>query len=69
MDDAPADFLEKLLGAIVGVEIPIERIAGKWKTSQNRPLADQLGVVAGLVGKGDEEALAMADLVRRHSEG
>src|SRR3546814_8412976 len=47
LDDAPPDFTEKLVAAIVGVEIPIERLEGKWKTSQNRPLPDKLGVVAG----------------------
>jgi len=66
IDDAPADFTEKLVGAIVGVEIPIARIEGKWKTNQNRPEADKLGVVAGLLGRGDDEALAMAKLVRQH---
>jgi transcriptional regulator len=66
IEDAPADFIEKMLAAIVGVEIPIARIQGKWKTSQNRPEADKQGVVAGLMGKGDDEAGAMAALVRRH---
>lgn len=66
MNDAPADFTEKMLSAIVGVEIPIERIEGKWKTSQNRPEADKLGVMAGLMGKGDDESHAMAALIRQH---
>ena len=69
IDDAPADFTEKMLAAIVGVEIPIDRIQGKWKTSQNRPDADKLGVLAGLNGKGDDEARAMAALVREHATG
>jgi transcriptional regulator len=38
--DAPSDFIDTLVGAIVGVEIPIERIEGKWKTSQYRTEAD-----------------------------
>lgn len=58
--DAPADFVEKQLGAIVGVEIPIEALVGKWKASQNRSAADRSGVVAGLRGRGDH---ASADLV------
>ena len=66
VDDAPPDFTEKLMGAIVGVEIPIQRIEGKWKTSQNRPEHDKLGVVAGLLGKGDQESETMASLVRKH---
>jgi transcriptional regulator len=64
--DAPTDFTEKLVAAIVGVEIPIQRIEGKWKTNQNRQDADKMGVVAGLLAKGDDEAVAMASLVQRH---
>jgi len=66
VSDAPKDYIDKLLEAIVGIEIPIQKIIGKWKTHQNRPEADQLGVIAGLVGRGDDNSLAMADLVKRH---
>lgn len=69
LDDAPPDFTETLVTAIVGVEIPIERLEGKWKTSQNRPQQDKLGVVAGLLGRGDDESAAMAGLVRQHIDG
>ena len=47
--------------AIVGIEIEIEEIAGKWKVSQNRPVADRAGVATGFVEDGNVE---MADLVR-----
>jgi transcriptional regulator len=50
ISDAPADYIEKLLGAIVGIEIPITRLAGKWKLSQNRSAGDRAGVVAALEG-------------------
>jgi transcriptional regulator len=63
--DAPADYTRRMIGAIVGIEIPIDRLAGKWKVSQNRPHADKLGVVAGLVGRGDAGATAMAELVQQ----
>lgn len=63
--DAPDDFIDKLLGAIVGIEIPIERLSGKWKVSQNRPLADRLGTAAGLEAAGEGDAARMADAVRR----
>lgn len=63
--DAPADFIDKQLAAIVGIEIPIARIVGKWKVSQNRPTVDQAKVVAGLRERGTPEADAMADLVRQ----
>jgi transcriptional regulator len=65
--DAPAEFTEKLVSAIVGVQIRIERIEGKWKTNQNRPESDKIGVVAGLLAKGDHESVAMASLVRQHA--
>jgi transcriptional regulator len=55
--------------AIVGIEIPIARIEGKWKVSQNRPVADREGVVAGLRAQGDEASLAMADLVAERIAG
>jgi len=48
--------------SIVGLEIPIARIEGKWKVSQNRPATDQAGVVAGLSG-GSDDAEIMASLV------
>lgn len=63
--DAPADFLEGMLKGIVGVELEISRIEGKWKTSQNRPEADRAGVVRGLTEQGDERSLAMAEMVAR----
>ena len=48
--DAPADFIAMQRKAIVGIEIEIADIRGKWKTSQNRPAADRAGVAAGLDG-------------------
>lgn len=66
VSDAPQDFTEQLLRAIVGIEIPIERLVGKWKVSQNRPEADKLGVVAGLLGRNDAESSEMAALVNQH---
>jgi transcriptional regulator len=65
--DAPADFIAMQRRAIVGVEIEILDIRGKWKTSQNRNAADRAGVVAGLEAIGDEDARAMAGIVRETS--
>jgi transcriptional regulator len=62
--DAPADFIAMQRRAIVGIEIEILDIRGKWKTSQNRSAADRAGVAAGLAALGDEDALAMAEIVR-----
>lgn len=68
VSDAPRAFVEQLLGAIVGIEIPISRIIGKWKVSQNRSAADQRGVVAALEARGDTESHAMAALVKTAAE-
>ena len=48
IDDAPADFIDSMVKTIVGVEIEISSVEGKWKLSQNRPEADRAGVKAGL---------------------
>ena len=66
--DAPAQFVEAQIKGIVGIEIPIARIEGKWKVSQNRPEADRLGVVEGLRAAGDAASGAMAKLVRERAE-
>jgi len=63
--DAPADFVEQMLGGIVGIEIPLTRLTGKWKVSQNRPAVDREGVVAGLSGLPDGDARAMSALVKK----
>jgi transcriptional regulator len=63
VSDAPADFIEQLLKAIVGIEMPIERMVGKWKVGQNRGEADRLGTATGLRQQGDGQSLAMAALV------
>ena len=61
--DAPEDFIATQLRAIVGIEIKLTRMVGKWKTSQNRPQADRNGVVAGLREAADPVAHAMAQAV------
>ncbi len=65
VDDAPEDFVRAQLSGIVGVEIPITRIEGKWKASQNRPVPDRLGVIAGLrEERGPDDPLAAMVAVR-----
>jgi transcriptional regulator len=56
--DAPADYIEQMLKAIVGIEIVIERLEGKWKVSQNRAQTERAGVVAGLQARGDDAMAA-----------
>ncbi len=62
ISDAPDDFITMLKKAIVGIEIPVTAIEGKWKVSQNRPEADRRGVHAGFL-EGGAAHTAMADLV------
>jgi transcriptional regulator len=62
--DAPADYIEKMLGAIVGIEITINRLLGKWKVSQNQPAANQASLIAALEKAGDP----MAGLIRQHRQ-
>lgn len=62
--DAPEDYIGQMLRAIVGVEIPIERLNGKWKLSQNRSTEDRLGVANALAAESRESARATAAMVR-----
>lgn len=63
--DAPAEYIDKLLRAIVGIEIPIDRLEGKLKASQDEALQDRHATVEGLQQDGREEQRAMAGLVRK----
>ena len=61
--DAPPGYVQGMTKAIVGIEVAITTIEGKWKVSQNRPDSDRQGVVAGLTGLNTPASLAMAALV------
>jgi transcriptional regulator len=63
VDDAPPEYVQGLLKGIIGIEIPIARLEGKWKLSQNRPPEDQQGAVDGLGQAGDPLSAAMADWI------
>jgi transcriptional regulator len=67
VSDAPDDYVQPMLRAIVGIEIPLQRLLGKWKLSQNRTAPDREGVIAGLEAAGPD-ALATAALMR-HAVG
>ena len=58
--DAPADYIESMLGAIVGIEIVLTSLVGKWKVSQNRPADDRAGVAEGLRRERGDSAMAAA---------
>lgn len=64
MDDQPAQFIDALLGGIVGFEIAISRLEGKFKLSQNRPADDRPRIVAELEARGDDDARGVAALMR-----
>ena len=64
LDDAPPDYIDKMLRAIVGIELAVERWEGIWKVSQNRTDTDRAGVVQGLMAEGAPGAEDMAALVR-----
>jgi len=61
--DAPPDFVQAMLKGIVGFELRIERLEGKWKLSQNRPAEDRTGVIDGLRREGGDDKAAMAELM------
>ncbi|HVJ54606.1 MAG TPA: FMN-binding negative transcriptional regulator [Aliidongia sp.] len=58
VSDAPADFVRAQLNGIVGFELPITRLEGKWKMSQNRSAEDRAGVAAGLEDREVAEIVA-----------
>jgi transcriptional regulator len=62
--DAPADYIDAMLKAIVGFELTITQLEGKWKMSQNQPVENRAGVVQGLTqeGKTDVAALVAATM-------
>jgi transcriptional regulator len=63
VSDAPPDFTQRLIAAVVGIEIVITRLTGKWKVSQNQPHENQVGVVQGLRKSSSTRAQEMAALV------
>jgi transcriptional regulator len=62
--DAPAEYVAGISKAIVGIEIAVDRLEGKWKLSQNRSALDQEGVIAGLQALGTPAANEMASNMR-----
>jgi transcriptional regulator len=63
MGDAPPDYLQEMIGRVVGIEIEATRLVGKWKVSQNRLPVDRQGAADGLRATGTPAAAAMADLI------
>jgi transcriptional regulator len=67
--DAPEDYVNKQLSLIVGIEIPLTSLVGKWKLGQNRLLHDRHGMLKGLLEANTPETVAMAAEVRKTLEG
>lgn len=67
--DAPHEYTEKLIASIVGIEIVITRLSGKWKVSQNQPEQNQASVIEGLKNSELRDAPAVAALVKAHRLG
>jgi transcriptional regulator len=63
VSDAPSDYIDQMLSAIVGLEIAITEITGKWKLSQNRNAVDRAGVVSALSASPAAASQQMASLV------
>ncbi len=69
VSDAPADFVQGMLNGIIGFAMPIARLQGKWKMSQNRPAKDQAGVIAGLRQDDRPEVADLVSAVARKPGG
>ena len=67
--DAPARYIEKQLGAIIGIEFAIEKVEAKAKLSQNRSDADRTGVIEGLSSEGAATGTAVLESMKARQEG
>jgi transcriptional regulator len=64
MQDLAEAYVETMLKGIIGLDIAVTRLEGKYKLSQNRPAADRPGVIAALEAQSDHDARAVAKLMR-----
>jgi transcriptional regulator len=65
VSDAPAQYLDTMMSAIVGIELEVAAWRGKWKVSQNQPPINRKGVIDKLRAVGDAHAESMAELIQR----
>ena len=68
VEDLPETYLEGMLKGIIGLDIAVSRLEGKFKLSQNRPAADRPRVIAALERGGDENSVAVAKLMREREQ-
>src|SRR5204862_3311095 len=64
MRDLPEDYTRRMLDGIVGIELAVERLEGKFKLSQNRPKTDRPRIIAALERRDDPDSHAVAQLMR-----
>jgi transcriptional regulator len=69
MQDLPEPYLQGMLNGIVGLDIEVDRLEGKFKLSQNRPGGDRPRIVAALEARGDADAIGIARLMRDRLPG
>ncbi len=72
LSDAPGDYIQKMLPAIVGLEIEVLSIKGQWKVSQNQPEKNKQGVISGLSREAEHsiqnsDSQKIAELVKQHA--
>ena len=67
ISDAPEEYIQKMIPAIVGLEIKALSITGQWKVSQNQPEQNKQGVAAGLSQESESDSQKIAELVKGHT--
>jgi transcriptional regulator len=65
MQDLPEPYVQSMVKGIVGIELAVTRLEGKFKLSQNRPAGDRPRIVAALERRGDPDSRAVAELMRQ----
>jgi len=66
ISDAPDEYIQKMIPAIVGIEIEVTSITGQWKLSQNQPQVNQYGVVEGLSQSTDSNIVNIASMINKN---
>jgi transcriptional regulator len=68
VSDAPSDYIDSLIKGIVGFELTITRLLGKWKLNQNKTDAERNGLVRAMREQDDADTTTMAELIERAKE-
>lgn len=68
ISDVPQEFFDELAKGVIGARITDVRVEATFKLSQNKPIGDRRGVVAGLESRGDPAGLAVAALMRKFAD-